>query len=607
MSSKTAKITSAKSAPQAALDWRKHADNFLWMRETIESIVVAFLLAFLFRTFEAEPFVIPTGSMAPTLLGAHKDIYGAKTGYRFSANTSGEFPEVQGRYDDDPSFVLGVIDPISRYPEAIDEYTYPNQDSFCGDRILVSKFVYDFSEPKRWDVIVFKYPNDAKVNYIKRLIGLPNESIRVTGGDIWAKPRTAPIGDYRIQRKPDARLLAMLQVVDDSKYVAADLQKVAWPSKWQTWSPGQPITANRSCEDDSNGLALKGSQGAPQWFRYYQILPTPDDWFAIDNGKGKHADVNNRFAELITDFTAYNATYDTQNSGPPMTRADYREYASKPQPSRMYLRNGEPTELDGSKLGEHWVGDLAVELDMKVESDSGAILLDLVKNGEHFQCRIDIATGGAQLSRTNGEFQTDDGAKRSSAPAAKTAVKGKGSYKIRYSNIDNELRLWVNNSRVSFDAPTSYEFSSQKLRPHFTQPDPLDLAPIGIAAEAAEFKVAHARVLRDIYYSASTSNDYRIVHKNFEYSTSEAVRPILLDPTQWSTTDLFANTSPLDMETFDDQFLPMGDNSAQSLDGRYWGHVDRHLLVGKALMVYWTHPWSRPPMWPEFGRIRFIR
>ena len=39
------------------------------VRETIESIVVAFILAFLFRAFVAEAFVIPTGSMAPTLMG----------------------------------------------------------------------------------------------------------------------------------------------------------------------------------------------------------------------------------------------------------------------------------------------------------------------------------------------------------------------------------------------------------------------------------------------------------------------------------------------------------------------------------------------------------
>ncbi|MDP7301684.1 MAG: S26 family signal peptidase, partial [Pirellulaceae bacterium] len=44
-------------------------------RETIESVVVAVVLAFLFRAFVAEAFVIPTGSMAPTLQGRHLDIY----------------------------------------------------------------------------------------------------------------------------------------------------------------------------------------------------------------------------------------------------------------------------------------------------------------------------------------------------------------------------------------------------------------------------------------------------------------------------------------------------------------------------------------------------
>ena len=52
----------AKSAPTPPV--QTHA-----IRETVESIVIAFVLAFLFRTFEAEAFVIPTGSMAPTLMG----------------------------------------------------------------------------------------------------------------------------------------------------------------------------------------------------------------------------------------------------------------------------------------------------------------------------------------------------------------------------------------------------------------------------------------------------------------------------------------------------------------------------------------------------------
>src|ERR1700730_12127942 len=53
------------------------------VRETIESVVIAFVLAFLFRTFEAEAFVIPTGSMAPTLMGRHMDLKCPKCGYRF--------------------------------------------------------------------------------------------------------------------------------------------------------------------------------------------------------------------------------------------------------------------------------------------------------------------------------------------------------------------------------------------------------------------------------------------------------------------------------------------------------------------------------------------
>ncbi len=59
-------------------------------RETIESIVVAFTLAFLFRTFEAEAFVIPTGSMAPTLQGRHQDIDCPMCGYAYRVSASQE-------------------------------------------------------------------------------------------------------------------------------------------------------------------------------------------------------------------------------------------------------------------------------------------------------------------------------------------------------------------------------------------------------------------------------------------------------------------------------------------------------------------------------------
>src|SRR5215207_542084 len=56
------------------------------VKETIESILIAFILAFIFRAFVVEAFVIPTGSMAPTLLGAHMRYRCPDCGYKFDHN-----------------------------------------------------------------------------------------------------------------------------------------------------------------------------------------------------------------------------------------------------------------------------------------------------------------------------------------------------------------------------------------------------------------------------------------------------------------------------------------------------------------------------------------
>jgi signal peptidase I len=48
-----------------------------------------------------------------------------------------------------------------------------------GDRLLVNKFSYRFHELDRYDIVVFKYAYDTKSNYIKRVIGLPGETVRI--------------------------------------------------------------------------------------------------------------------------------------------------------------------------------------------------------------------------------------------------------------------------------------------------------------------------------------------------------------------------------------------------------------------------------------------
>ncbi|MGN6135566.1 MAG: S26 family signal peptidase, partial [Aureliella sp.] len=129
------------------------------IRETVESVIVAFILAFLFRAFVAEAFVIPTGSMAPTLMGAHKDTICEHCGTEYQSTASPEFD----KDDNGPtnSVAVGGTCSICRATNAFDLAGNRNHATFSGDRILVSKFDYLFRDPERWDVLVFKYPTDA--------------------------------------------------------------------------------------------------------------------------------------------------------------------------------------------------------------------------------------------------------------------------------------------------------------------------------------------------------------------------------------------------------------------------------------------------------------
>ena len=118
-----------------------------------------------------------------------------------------------------------------------------------GDRIIVGKFCYDLEEPERWDVIVFKYPGNAAVNYIKRLIGLPGEKLWIVGGNIYTCGKDESPDALRIARKPPPKLDALLQIVDDTKHVPKDLAKLGWPSRWQTWPASSSVgsTSKATC------------------------------------------------------------------------------------------------------------------------------------------------------------------------------------------------------------------------------------------------------------------------------------------------------------------------------------------------------------------------
>jgi len=550
--------------------FRRHLPSQAGVRETVESIAVAFILAFLFRTFEAEAFVIPTGSMAPTLMGRHKDITCPVCGYAFQVSASDEVDSTTNVSRGQNHRIVGATCPMCRYtmymgPDNPQRKSYP---SYKGDRILVSKFSYEFAEPQRWDVAVFKYPGGAKTNFIKRLVGLPGETLRISHGDILVRDDKGGDGEFEIARKLPDKLLAMLQPVYDNDFTPT-ISQYGWPRRW---GPIDPAAEAAWQSEDGAAYRTDGAAEGEAWIRYEHRVPTGRDWH-----RRIRTDVAPPVArQLISDFCGYNTGREADKPGP---------------------------DLDA--FGLHWVGDLAVELAADVQSDTGRLVLELVEGGRRMQCAFDLATGKATLSI---DGRSDFG------PTAETAVKGPGEHRLRFANIDDQLQLWIDNRLVEFDAPTTYP------RLGNTMPTEADLAPVGIATDGAAVNVSHLKVLRDIYYIAMRpgmfENGRPVVITDFPREPAEAYEA-LSDPERWG---MLSGAREVEFTLGEDQFFALGDNSAKSKDGRLWEadgfehFVHRELLTGKALFIYWPHSWNRIPgtpipfpMFPNFERMELVR
>jgi len=417
------------------------------LRETCESVLVAFIMAFMFRTFLAEAFVIPTGSMAPTLQGRHNDTFCSACGKEFRTGFIDPAPgqdgdRVKDRY---------VTCPNCRHAQLLNPEQDLAEQVYNGDRIIVNKFMYDFTHPQRWDVIVFKFPEDPKTNYIKRLIGLPGDELKIEHGNIWLNSKNG----WEIARKPTAeKLLAMLQEVHNNDHQPTALNAAGWPLRWQDWSQR---TGGQGWQPSADGtefsIAAAGEQ--PDWLKYRHFEPDQDAW-----ARAKKKQPLTAIPKLIKDFYAYNM----------------------------------PRNPDGN----YWVGELAVECELETAAPSGAVTLELTKGGLLFQAKIDLTSGFAELA-----IPTLHGYR----PKSKSPVwSGAGTHRLLFANVDDQLRLLVDGKPVEFDAATTYSPLNNNraneipsLQPGEMQPS--DSVPAGIAVSGTSATLRHLRILRDVYYT----------------------------------------------------------------------------------------------------------
>jgi signal peptidase I len=555
------------------------------IRETVESIIIAVVLAMMFRTFGGEAYIIPTGSMAPTLQGQHMDVHCDKCSAQYLAGSSHDNSTI---LMNQRKRVTATFCPFCRFPMAMRPSVNAEHVSNQGDRIVVNKFIYDFTQPRRFDVIVFKNPNNGKQNYIKRLVGLPNEKLKIENGDVFTmESADGKRWNSKIVRKPAYKLKAMLQIVDDTNFIAAELHKANWPLRWNEWANPKLSTWSNMLGGNRPVYSIGADVTEKKWLRYRHLLPSPSIWEQIKEGKTFEDYASAHLGELIGDYYCYN---------------------------QRRVGGLDPRETDSPAL--HWVGDLALQADVEIKSGSGKLHFDLVEGGVHFEVTIDVATGKATLSNSAGlKFYSEDQNTETDAPTADSPIRGPGKYEVMFSNADDQLRLWINSRPIDFDADC-YD-PSRRLHPAWSKNDPGDAEPLGVSATGLAVSVSRLRVWRDIYYSSVKGDSIGGDARNESGQSPQLIRAVMVNPQHWESAEAkrilgerFRDGGPM-FELEKQQFLPMGDNSPDSLDARIWNgdhFVSGELMIGRALYVFWPHVKSTPiPYWPNFERMGPIR
>ena len=98
------------------------------------------------------------------------------------------------------------------------------------DRLFINKFVYHISAIERDDVVVFHYPRDPEKSYIKRVIALPGDRLRIDHGEVWLNGRRL-LENYVPEEYRDERSMAELVVPEGSYFMMGDHRSISSDSR----------------------------------------------------------------------------------------------------------------------------------------------------------------------------------------------------------------------------------------------------------------------------------------------------------------------------------------------------------------------------------------
>src|SRR3984957_8436441 len=98
------------------------------------------------------------------------------------------------------------------------------------DRLFINKFVYHISSIERGDVVVFHYPRDPEKSYIKRVIALPGDSLRIDHGQLWVNGK-ALAEMYVPDEFRDTRSMAEMVVPEGTYFMMGDHRSISSDSR----------------------------------------------------------------------------------------------------------------------------------------------------------------------------------------------------------------------------------------------------------------------------------------------------------------------------------------------------------------------------------------
>gem|GEM_PF-157663 len=549
--------------------------------DTIEAIIIALILALVFRAFVVEAFVIPTGSMAPTLLGAHFKVACPKCGLTFDRDVNlneqrrgNRVFRVGGRDANGHEIRADLSDaqalpfdhqvhcPNCDYaitgdqlPEQLKPVTVKDSRSegggnevsmyfpwaHNGDRILVLKYLYAVAEPNRWDVIVFKEPMSARDNYIKRLIGLPGETVQIIDGDIYVG---APSETGNHLAMPEQRFIARKPV---------HIQNALWQ------------------------------------------LVYDNDRYPVDEGKprGKQDPWRN----------PWRATAGTWDVSGPIVSFDGNADLGRLEflVDRHYTRHilGYNNDAPASQDTRSLCGDLRLTASW-APTDGSAASLAMVIGKPHNRFRVRVSDNQLKLEKFDPDAKTFTAVTPSLLKPSK--VEKDRVYHLSMTNVDRTVQFFINGSLV-LEYETRWSAAEAMADANIDRNVKADIRIEAVGA----CRLSHLKLERDLFYMQAADPQTRS-------GTAGETNPLLLNA---------------------DEFFALGDNSARSHDGRTWsdvhvslddlglrpGIVPRRFLLGKAFFVYWpagnrplpdsigrtVPPLVNPPLVPDAGDMRFIK